>query len=78
MPDLRFDVLVLAGRRDENDELAAAAGATHRALLDIAGTPMLARVLNPAELGTTPRNMRCAGPNASGEGHILIESDEVC
>ncbi|MCS5618365.1 MAG: nucleotidyltransferase family protein [Myxococcota bacterium] len=45
MPDLRFDVLVLAGRRDENDELAAAAGATHRALLDIAGTPMLARVL---------------------------------
>lgn len=45
MPDLRFDVLVLAGRRDANDELAAAAGATHRALLDIAGEPMLSRVL---------------------------------
>jgi GTP:adenosylcobinamide-phosphate guanylyltransferase len=42
---LRFDVLVLAGRRDANDELAKAAGATHRALLDIAGEPMLARVL---------------------------------
>ena len=40
-----FDVLVLAGRRDENDELARAAGATHRALLDIAGIPMLVRVL---------------------------------
>ncbi|MCP4035889.1 MAG: NTP transferase domain-containing protein [bacterium] len=40
-----FDVLVLAGRRDANDELARAAGATHRVLLDIAGEPMLARVL---------------------------------
>jgi GTP:adenosylcobinamide-phosphate guanylyltransferase len=40
-----FDVLVLAGRRDANDEFAQAAGATHRALLDIAGVPMLARVL---------------------------------
>jgi len=40
-----FDVLVLAGRRDANDELARAAGASHRALLDIAGIPMLARVL---------------------------------
>jgi GTP:adenosylcobinamide-phosphate guanylyltransferase len=45
MSDLRFDVLVLAGRRDANDELAKAAGATHRALLDIAGEPMLVRVL---------------------------------
>lgn len=45
MPDSRFDVLVLAGRRDANDELAKAAGATHRALLDVAGEPMLLRVL---------------------------------
>ncbi|MBW2294490.1 MAG: nucleotidyltransferase family protein [Deltaproteobacteria bacterium] len=45
MSDLRFDVLVLAGRRDANDELAEAAGATHRVLLDIAGEPMLVRVL---------------------------------
>lgn len=45
LADPRFDVLVLAGRRDANDELAKAAGATHRALLDIAGEPMLARVL---------------------------------
>lgn len=41
----RFDVLVLAGRRDPNDALAAAAGADHRVLLEIAGEPMLVRVL---------------------------------
>ncbi len=45
MPGPRFDVLVLAGRRDANDELAKAAGASHRVLLDIAGEPMLVRVL---------------------------------
>jgi GTP:adenosylcobinamide-phosphate guanylyltransferase len=41
----RFSVLVLAGRRGNGDPLAEAAGAPHRALLDIAGTPMLQRVL---------------------------------
>jgi len=41
----RFDVLVLAGRRDPNDELARATGAPHRVLLEIAGEPMLVRVL---------------------------------
>ncbi|MCP5040372.1 MAG: NTP transferase domain-containing protein [bacterium] len=49
MPDPRFDVLVLAGRRDPNDELARAAGAPHRALLEIAGEPMLLRVLTTLE-----------------------------
>ncbi len=44
-PEERFAVLVLAGRRGADDPLAEAAGATHRALLDIFGTPMLARVL---------------------------------
>ncbi len=43
--DSHFDVLVLAGRRDPNDELARRAGAKHRVLLDIAGEPMLVRVL---------------------------------
>lgn len=37
-------VVVLAGRRSPGDPLAAAAGAPHRALLDIEGEPMLARV----------------------------------
>jgi GTP:adenosylcobinamide-phosphate guanylyltransferase len=37
--------VVLAGRRDPHDALALAAGATHRALLDIEGEPMLLRVV---------------------------------
>jgi len=40
-----YTALVLAGRRSPTDALAAAAGAPHRALLDIHGTPMLERVL---------------------------------
>ena len=37
--------IVLAGRRTVDDPLAAAAGAPHRALLDIEGEPMLLRVV---------------------------------
>jgi 2-C-methyl-D-erythritol 4-phosphate cytidylyltransferase len=40
----RFAV-VLAGRRSNDDPLALAAGAPHRALLDIEGEPMLLRVV---------------------------------
>ena len=38
--------IVLAGRRSVDDPLAAAANAPHRALLDIDGEPMLARVVD--------------------------------
>lgn len=62
MPSQCFDVLVLAGRRDSNDELARAAGASHRALLDIAGVPMVARML--LTLASYPRT-----------GAILLCSD---
>jgi GTP:adenosylcobinamide-phosphate guanylyltransferase len=41
----RYRALVLAGRRSADDPLARAAGAPHRALLDVAGTPMLERVI---------------------------------
>jgi 2-C-methyl-D-erythritol 4-phosphate cytidylyltransferase len=37
--------VVLAGRRSASDPLAEAAGASHRALLDIEGEPMLQRVV---------------------------------
>ena len=37
---------MLAGRRGPDDPLARAAGAPHRALLDIAGQPMLERVVD--------------------------------
>jgi GTP:adenosylcobinamide-phosphate guanylyltransferase len=52
-PPQRFNALVLAGRRSAEDPLAQAAGAPHRALLDIHGTPMLERVL--ARLDEHPR-----------------------
>lgn len=40
-----FTALVLAGRRESAGEPPLAAGATHRALLDVRGVPMLVRVL---------------------------------
>ncbi|HKA14008.1 MAG TPA: nucleotidyltransferase family protein [Myxococcota bacterium] len=40
-----FTALVLAGRRGGGDPLASSRGASHRALLPVAGVPMLARVL---------------------------------
>lgn len=41
-----FTALVLAGRRAEGDPVAAAAGAQVKALVPVAGMPMLARVLD--------------------------------
>jgi len=40
-----INALVLAGRRGPDDPLARAAGAPHRALLDVGGVPMLERVV---------------------------------
>jgi GTP:adenosylcobinamide-phosphate guanylyltransferase len=40
-----YTALLLAGRRGPDDPLAEAAGAPHRAFLDVAGVPMLERVL---------------------------------
>ena len=62
-PARGYAALVLAGRRHGEDPLAEAAGAPHRALLDIHGTPMLERVLRT--LVETP----CIG-------HIVVSIDE--
>jgi CTP:molybdopterin cytidylyltransferase MocA len=40
-----YTALVLAGRRGVGDPLASSRGVSHRALLPVAGVPMLARVL---------------------------------
>jgi molybdopterin-guanine dinucleotide biosynthesis protein A len=40
-----YTALVLAGRRGKGDPLASSHGVSHRALLPVAGVPMLARVL---------------------------------
>lgn len=45
--------IVLAGRRSTDDPLARAAGAPHRALLEIAGEPMLVRVVKLLAARTT-------------------------
>jgi GTP:adenosylcobinamide-phosphate guanylyltransferase len=42
----RYAALVLAGRRSAEDPLADAAGAEHRALLEVGGTPSLERVID--------------------------------
>jgi 2-C-methyl-D-erythritol 4-phosphate cytidylyltransferase len=62
-PARGYAALVLAGRRHGEDPLAEAAGAPHRALLDIHGTPMLERVLRT--LVETP----CIG-------HIVVSIDQ--
>jgi molybdopterin-guanine dinucleotide biosynthesis protein A len=42
----RYPALVLAGRRGPEDPLAEAAGAKHRALLEVGGVPTLQRVVD--------------------------------
>jgi len=41
-----YTALVLAGRRGPDDPFARSRGASHRALLEVAGVPMLVRVLS--------------------------------
>ena len=48
-PQRRYTALILAGRREGEDVLAAATGAPHRALLDVQGVPMLERVVQTLE-----------------------------
>jgi GTP:adenosylcobinamide-phosphate guanylyltransferase len=51
-----FAAIVLAGSRGEGDPLARAAGVSHRALLPVAGVPMLLRVVRT--LRAVPRVSR--------------------
>jgi GTP:adenosylcobinamide-phosphate guanylyltransferase len=63
-------VLVLAGRRGERDPVAAVAGVSHKALVRVAGAPMLERVLE---------SLRAALPHATlhvscGDAALLRET----
>lgn len=51
--DTRLTALVLAGSRREGDPMARAAGVSHKALIPVAGQPMLARVVQA--LAAVPR-----------------------
>ena len=53
-----YQALVLAGRRGVSDPLAEREGTSHRALLDVAGVPMLLRVVRT--LRASPRIGRIA------------------
>ena len=45
MTERRFDALVLAAGRGPDDPMARAYGVTHKCVLDVAGVPMILRVL---------------------------------
>jgi GTP:adenosylcobinamide-phosphate guanylyltransferase len=60
-----FSALVLAGRRGPQDPLAVGHGVSHRALLPVAGVPMLVRVL---------RTLRAAGIVRL---HVSIDAPEL-
>lgn len=53
---VQYTALVLAGTRPGGDPLAEYAGVTHKALIELGGQPMLARVL--AALAATPQVAR--------------------
>lgn len=56
----RFTALVLAGRRSADDPVARARGVTHKFLADVAGRPMLSRVLATlADSGAVGRIVVC-------------------
>lgn len=54
--DGRFDVVVLAASRGPDDPMARAFDAPHKCLIEVAGTPMLARVV--AALAASPVTAR--------------------
>jgi GTP:adenosylcobinamide-phosphate guanylyltransferase len=53
MPEAKLTALVLAGSRREGDPMALAAGVSHKALIPVAGQPMLERVVRA--LAAVPR-----------------------
>ncbi|MBZ6378514.1 GTP--adenosylcobinamide-phosphate guanylyltransferase [Pacificimonas flava] len=58
----RWNALILAGSRDEIDPVARAAGAAHKALVEVGGEPMLARVIDAVK--------------AAGAGRVAISSND--
>ena len=56
--------IVLAGQRDGEDELARYAGAACKAVIEIAGTPMLARVLTTLGASSSVGELIVSGPGS--------------
>jgi CTP:molybdopterin cytidylyltransferase MocA len=62
VPAARFSALVLAGDRRRDDPLVAASGHGCKALLDIAGKPMLLRVLDALRSAQCIDSISLSGP----------------
>ncbi len=70
-----YTALVLAGRREARDEIAAFADVPHRALLPVLGVPMLARVVRAlrAARSTGPLHVSIDAPPLLREVPELLE-----
>jgi molybdopterin-guanine dinucleotide biosynthesis protein A len=63
IPENKMTAIVLAGQRDGEDELARHAGAACKAVVEIAGAPMLARVLETLGAASCLGNIIVSGPD---------------
>ena len=61
----RMTAIVLAGQRDGEDALAQYAGAACKAVIEIAGIPMLTRVLETLRSSSSLGNIVVSGPGAN-------------
>ena len=74
MSDSRYTALVLAANRGgPADPLAKAGGVTHKSFIDIAGEPMLRRVVRSvAESGRVGRNLISIEPRSRDEARQIL------
>jgi CTP:molybdopterin cytidylyltransferase MocA len=75
MSDRRYTALVLAASRGNRDPLAQAGGVSHKAFIDIAGEPMLLRVVRAvAECGRVGRIIISIEAEAAEEARRILAS----
>jgi CTP:molybdopterin cytidylyltransferase MocA len=74
MPDTRYTALILAAnRRGPTDPLAVAGGVSHKAFIDIAGEPMLRRVVQAvAESGRVGRLIVSIEEDSTAEARTIL------
>ncbi|MFN3945012.1 MAG: NTP transferase domain-containing protein [Allosphingosinicella sp.] len=73
MSDRRYTALVLAASRGNRDPLAQAGGVSHKAFIDIAGEPMLLRVVRAvAESGRVGRIIISIEAEAADEARRIL------
>ncbi len=78
----QFVAIVLAGDRSNSDPVAAHAGTSCKAVVDIAGTPMVIRVLDALQASGKVKSIILCGPSQTGLDECpalrqRIESDAI-